>query len=186
MTNGSRISNRGGLLSGAQQSNEETLPQKQESSLDRARRRAAELKGHVNGLEDATDTFFVPPDIIPDGWTYEWKRKSVFNKEDPAYAVQLARDGWEPVPLKRCKKHRAMMPTNWDGETIEQHGMILMERPEEITQAYRDIELRKARAQVRQKEAQLSASPDGTFTRDDPRVAPKIKKSYSPVMVPDE
>lgn len=186
MTNNSRIPQKGGLLSAAAEGAEAPASSKQMSSLERARIRAAELKGHVNGLEDATDSFFVPPEIIPDGWTYEWKRKSTFNKEDPAYAVQLARDGWEPVPLNRCKKHKAMMPTNWDGSTIEHQGMILMERPEEITQAYRDIELRKARAQVRQKEAQLSASPEGTFTRDDPRVSPKIRKSYSPVMVPDE
>ncbi|MEN6608593.1 MAG: hypothetical protein ABFD60_15210 [Bryobacteraceae bacterium] len=170
---------RSGLLS-------EAKSPKEESSLERAKRRAAELRGHIDGVEDSTDEFFVPPEIIPDGWTYEWKRKMVLNKEDPSYAVQLSREGWEAVPLNRCKRHRAMMPQGWDGPTIERHGMILMERPAEITQEYRNIELRRARAQVRQKEEQLSSTPDGTLTRNDPRVSPKIKKSYSPVEIPED
>jgi hypothetical protein len=159
---------------------------KAESSLDRARRRAAELRGHIDGVEESTDEFFVPQEIIPEGWTYEWKRKMIFNKEDPSYAVQLSREGWEAVPLNRCKRHRAMMPANWDGSTIERHGMQLMERPAEITQEYRNMEIRRARAQVRQKEEQLAAAPDGTLTRDDPRVSPKIRTSYSPVEIPND
>jgi hypothetical protein len=63
--------------------------------------------------------------------------------------------------------------------------MMLMERPSEITEEMRAIELRRARQQVRVKEQQLSATPDGTMSRDDPRVAPKIKKGYSPVDIPD-
>lgn len=157
-----------------------------DSSLERARRRAAELRGHMDETTDGTDEFYVPLDIIPDGWTYEWKRRLVLNQEDPAYSVQLARDGWEAVPLNRCRRHRAMMPANWGGNTIERHGMILMERPEEITREYRERDLRNARAQVRVKEEQLSATPDGTLPRNDPRVAPKIKKSYSPIAVPEE
>lgn len=157
-----------------------------ESSIDRARRRAAELRGHMDDTADGTDEFYVPLDIIPDGWTYEWKRRTILNQEDPAYTVQLARDGWEPVPVARCRRHRAMMPANWTGATIERHGMILMERPEEITREYRERDLRNARAQVRVKEQQLASTPDGTLSRDDPRVAPKIKKSYSPIPVPQE
>lgn len=164
----------------------EEAASKTESSLERAKRRAAELRGHIDSVEDSTDEFFVPPEIVPDGWTYEWKRKMVFNKEDPSYAVQLSREGWEAVPLNRCKRHRAMMPQGWEGETIERHGMQLMERPAEITQEYRKLEIRRARAQVRQKEEQLSATPEGTLTRDDPRVSPRIKKGYSPVEIPNE
>lgn len=168
------------------ESEEGSAAGKAESSLERARRRAAELRGHIDAVEDSTDEFFVPPEIVPDGWTYEWKRRMTFNKEDPSYAVQLSREGWEAVPLNRCKRHRAMMPQGWEGTTIERHGMILMERPAEITQEYRAIELRRARAQVRQKEEQLSATPEGTMSRNDPRVAPKIKRSYSPIEVPEE
>ena len=158
-----------------------------ESSLERARKRAQELRGHMDGTAESADEFYVPLDIIPDGWTYEWKRRFTFNKEDPAYAVQLARDGWEPVPVGRCRRHRAMMPADWAGTTIERGGMLLMERPEEITREFRERDLRMARAQVRVKEQQLSAAPEGTLPRDvDSRVAPRIKKSFSPIAVPEE
>ena len=45
------------------------------------------------------------------------------------------------------------------------------------------LQQRRARDQVRAKEAQLAGTPEGTLTRDDPRVAPKIKKGYEPIPV---
>ena len=56
--------------------------------------------------------------------------------------------------------------------------MILMERPTEISDEIRNIELRRARQQVRIKEAQLSGTPEGTLTREHDRVRPSIKKSF--------
>ena len=145
----------------------------------RAAARAAQLREHIGDLDEGTDEFYVPPSMVPDGWTYEWKRRTIWNQEDPAYTVQLARDGWEEVPLTRDSAHKAMMPKNWSGNTIERKGMILMERPKEISDEIRNIELRRARQQVRIKESQLSGTPEGTLSRDaDPRVRPQIKKSF--------
>lgn len=159
---------------------------KSEDPRERARRRAEQIREHIGELDEGTDEFFVPSSIIPDGWTYEWKRHTIYNQEDPAYTVQLAREGWEPVPVDRDPTHRAMMPANWTKTTIERKGMILMERPSDITAEMRSIELRRARNQVRVKEQQLAATPDGTLTRDDPRVAPKIKKGYEAMPIPDD
>jgi hypothetical protein len=61
-----------------------------------------------------------------------------------------------------------------------------MERPEEITEEMQNIEVRKARDQVRAKEAQLSGTPDGTMTRDHAQVRPSIKKSFEAVPIPKE
>jgi hypothetical protein len=66
------------------------------------------------------------------------------------------------------------MPSNWDKASIERKGMILMERPKEISDEVRRIEQRRAREQVRIKEAQLSGTPEGTLDR----VAPSIKKTF--------
>ena len=107
---------------------------------------------------------------IPAGWTYEWKRKAIMGKEDPAYEVELARGGWEPVPASR---HPSMMPKG-KYETIERDGMILMERPKELSDDAHNADLRRARLQVRSKEAQLTSGPDGTFERD----RPVVKKSF--------
>lgn len=151
---------------------------REEDPRARAAARAAQLRDHVGDLDEGTDEFYIPPSMVPDGWTYEWKRRTIWNQEDPAYTVQLARDGWEEVPLGRNSAHQAMMPKNWSGNTIERKGMILMERPTEISNEIRNIELKRARQQVRIKEAQLSGTPDGTLTREHDRVRPSIKKSF--------
>jgi hypothetical protein len=88
---------------------------REEDPRSRASRRAQELRDHLGGMEEGEDRFRVDAADIPDGWAYEWKRRTVFGKEDPAYQVQVARTGWEPVPASR---HPNMMPTGW----------ILMER----------------------------------------------------------
>jgi hypothetical protein len=78
-----------------------------------------------------------------------------------------------------------MMPSG-NYTTIERKGQILMERPLTLTNEARDIELRRARTQVRAKEAQLSTAPDGTMTREHDRVRPSVKKSFSPIPVPED
>lgn len=160
-------------------------PVREEDSLTRAAKRIAELRGHLGTMDEGTDEFFVDPDMIPEGWAYEWKRHLLLGAEDPSYNVALAREGWEPVPVNRDSRHRAMMPMNWSGAHIERKGMILMERPAEIVNEIRQLEKRKARDQVRAKEAQLSGTPDGTLTRDHPQAKPQIKKGWSALEVPN-
>jgi len=157
--------------------------QREEDPRSRAERRAAEIRKHLKGdTSDGADRFYVDPHIVPDGWSYEWKRKTIWGKEDPAHEVELARQGWEVVPASR---HPQMMPKgNW--QTIERDGMILMERPKVLTDDIHKENLRKARLQVKAKEAQLNQAPDGTFDRDDPRVKPNIKKSFEAMKIGDE
>lgn len=156
---------------------------REDNPRDAAAKRAAEIRGHLPGVEENTDEFFIPAGMIPDGWTYEWKRHTVYGAEDPAYQVALARTGWEPVPLRR---HPKMMPVNWKGETIERKGVILMQRPKEITDTVEETNRRRARNQVRAKEQQLAAAPPGTMEREfsDPRTKPQIRKSFEAMPVP--
>ena len=159
-------------------------PMREEDSLTRAAKRAAELRGHLGTVDEGVDDFYVDPNMAPEGWTYEWKRHLLLGAEDPSYNVALARAGWEPVPVNRDAKHRAMMPINWTGSYIERRGMILMERPTETVEEAKNIERRRARDQVRAKEAQLSGTPDGTLTRDHPQARPQIKKGWESLPVP--
>ena len=149
----------------------------------RAAARVAQLRDHVGDLNEGTDEFYVPPSLVPDGWTYEWKRHKIWNQEDPAYTVQLAREGWEEVPLHRNAAHEAMMPRNWSGNTIERKGMILMERPLELTEEARNIEKRRARQQIIAKKEQLGENKAGEFERNHAQVRPKISNSYEPLPV---
>jgi|APFre7841882654_1041346.scaffolds.fasta_scaffold19074_4 hypothetical protein len=141
-----------------------------------AARRAAEIRGNLGGeMDEGTNRFDAP--TAPPGWTYEWKRKATLNQEDTSYITKLKRKGWEEVPASR---HPETMPPGWTNSTIERDGMILMQCPEEIVNEIKSIELRRARDQVRVKESQLTASPDGTFERNNPN----IKKNYEAIPVP--
>ena len=147
-----------------------------------AEQRAAEILGGLDEVEDGTDKYYIPPGAEPDGWSYEWKRRTIYNQEDPAYAVNLARTGWTVVPASR---HPTMMPVGWKGDTIERDGMVLMERPAIVTDRFKEGDRRRAQLQVRHKEEQLGATPAGTLPRDaDPRVKPRIGKTYESIPIP--
>lgn len=183
---------RAGRFAAAARQAEETIveerqplrpPVREEDPRAAAARRAAELRDHLGEVVDGIDDFYVPPDEIPDGWTYEWKRHSTHNQEDPVYYTQLKRAGWDAVPASR---HPSMMPTNAGEGPILRKGMILMECPTEIVQERQDNNLRRARLQVRAKESQIAGTPEGTLTRDDARVRPQIKKSYEAMPIPEK
>lgn len=158
-------------------------PMRDEDARARAARRAAEIRGSVGSLDEGMDDFYFNVADVPDGWTYEWKRKITAGAEDPAYQVSLARMGWEPVPADR---HPHMMPSNGKFAVIERKGMILMERPKELSDEARMIELKKARQQVNNKKSQLSNAPDGQFGRDHSSVRPKISNTYEPMPIPKD
>ena len=150
---------------------------------ERARQRAAELLQNPDVFREDNDEFYIPQSIIPDGWEYEWKRWSVLNQEDPIYQTELRRHGWDYVEASR---HPEMMPLGSTEKTIIRKGMVLMERPAEISDRVRDHERRKARDRVRQKEEQLNTPGPGEFERSNKDSSlVKVKKSYSPMPIPD-
>ena len=145
-----------------------------------AAKRAQEILENIGQADEGQDDFRTPK--APDGWTYEWKRNTLFNQEDPAYMTSLLRTGWEAVPAKR---HPEMMPIG-AMKSIERKGMILMERPAEVTRKFEEADKRRARLQMRAKEEQLGSAPQGQFGRDHAQAAPKINKSYAPLPVPKD
>lgn len=146
------------------------------SSLARAEARAREIRGNMPDGGAARDKFWAPPP--PDGWDYQWKMRTCMGEEFHSYQVELARNGWEPVPLNR---HPELMPQGWSGETIEVEGLVLMERPKVFTDEAREMEARSAREAVMTKEAQLR---DGRAGDLGPREVHRFSKSRSPIAVP--
>ncbi len=158
-------------------------PMREEDPMTRAARRAEELRDHGALDSDTTDEFYVDPDIVPPGWTYEWKRKITMGAEDPAYQVHLRKAGWEPVPTAR---HPELMPLDGRYPVIERKGMVLMERPKEINDEAQHREYQKARNQVRQKEQQLSSADSGQFERSNKGDSlVKVKKTFEHVPIPE-
>ena len=154
-----------------------------ENPREAAARRTAEIMGHIKTVDEGTDEFYVDRSLIPDGWDVEWKTKTVLGAEDPAQMVAYARMGWEPVPISMFPE---MMPKGWKGEAIERKGMIMMMRPKQVTDMVRAADAKRARDQIKAKEAQLSSAPDGQFTRDHAQVKPKISKGYEPLPIPQD
>ena len=159
-------------------------PIREESPRERAARRAAEVRGNIGDMDEGIDEFYVDQNLIPDGWSYEWKMKSVMGQEQNSHQLALARKGWEPVPTSR---HPSYMPSGSTNPIIERKGMVLMERPKELTEEANSIELRKARQQIRTREAQLNSAPEGQFGRDN-KGAPlaKINTSYEAMPIPKD
>lgn len=159
-------------------------PRDEEDPRERAARRAAEIRAQTGGsLDDGVDMFRLENGLAPPGWTYEWKTKEVMGEEQSSYLVSLRLNGWDMVPAKR---HPELMPTDSKLANIERKGMVLMERPTEIVEEARAIERKRARDQVRGKEEQLNAAPDGHFDRSDPRVRAKVSHSYEPIPIPKD
>jgi len=95
----------------------------------------------------------------PEGWTYEWKTKTVKNWEWTEHQVDLAQNGWEPVPASR---HDGLcMPRGHVGN-IERGGQILMERDARLTAMARKSEKRAANEPV-----QNSRNMAGMMGRND-------------------
>ena len=89
-------------------------------------------------------------------------------------------NGWEAVPLSR---HPELMPRNWQGNTIEVGGLVLMERPLIFTQEAREEERRNARDAVLTKESQMREGRSGDLGR---REVNRFSKTRAPIDVPNE
>jgi hypothetical protein len=160
-----------------------------EDPRERAKARVAELMDHMADIDaGGSDKYYIPPELVPDGWDYEWKRWSVFNKEDPHYINSLRRTGWDFVPATR---HPTYVPMGSADAIIIQDGMVLMERPAEISKIMRSRDKMKAAEQVQNKEKQLAQAPDGQFGRDNNGIpisshgVAGVKKTYAPMAIPE-
>ena len=158
-------------------------PMRDEDPRDRARRKAEEIIKSLGDISETTDDFYIPPDIIPDGWTYEWKRHSILNEQQDIYLNERRRFGWDFVPAKR---HVELSPIGWTGDLILRKGMVLMERPVEVTEYIKSHDRKAARDLIKVKEDQLSAAPSGQFERSNKdQSLVKIKKSVEPMPIPE-
>jgi hypothetical protein len=155
---------------------------KKESAADsraRAEARIRELRNNPDLAQGAErDKYWAPPP--PDGWSYQWKLKSVMGQDDIDRIRQNELNGWTPVPLSR---HPELMPKGWKGEVIEVGGLILSERPQIFTDEAREDERRAAREAVLTKEMQMKEGRSGDLGR---RQVNRFSKSYSAIDVPNE
>lgn len=79
-----------------------------------------------------------PVNLVPDGFTYQWIRESVYNQPDAANMTSRGRQGWTPVPEDRHKDQ---------GYLTVHEGLRLYEAPTVFVKAAREEEDRRAKGQ---------------------------------------
>lgn len=141
---------------------------------DAPRERTRRRKATVN-----EDAFFIPMDEIPEGSEYEWKRWSVSGQHDPFYIAQMREQGWEPVNPKR---HPNWVPPGYTESHIIKNGMILMERPKELSEEARREIRQLSRRQVKEAEQRLGKTGDNELQRSQPTL---VKEMMRPVAIED-
>jgi len=136
--------------------------------------------------DDDDDRLRVPRDIIPDGMDYQWVTDSVLGQPMPQRRGRFERRGWKPVPASR---HDGLfMPKGFQGE-INVEGLVLMERPMELSREAKRRERMKAAEQVYAREAALRGGdlgPNVTFDTRHPSAqkANRVSRSYERVSIP--
>lgn len=150
--------------------------------MSRAKEYMAQYRARYGDLDQLGEITFDDKWNVeaPPGWTYEWKTFSVWNKEYPQYHNALLRSGWQAVPATR---HRDKMVPGSTDESIIIDGLMLMERPQELTQQRRRSEYLKAVEIVRMSEARLADAPPGTAPRaTHPEIRPRVSGHVGPVI----
>jgi hypothetical protein len=155
---------------------------REETSRERAERMTAEILEREEVAGDFVDKFPMPAGGEPDGWHYEWKRKSVMGFSDPSYAIALSTNGWRAVPTER---HPEFMPVGGGHLAIEREGMILMEIPKMVWAHRQQRATQRAHDQVKIKHQQLTQAGQGQFERDNKgNSLVNVKRSYVPLAIP--
>lgn len=134
-------------------------------------RKPVVAQGRSRRRKSSIDRFYVPADAVPEGMTYQWCRKSIWGQPDISHMVGLQENGWTPVPADR---HSGLFMPNGHVGDIERDGLVLMERPVELTAEARAEDKAAADALTRMQDEQLGRALPQQFDR----VRPNIRTGY--------
>lgn len=150
-------------------------------------REAMHDENFVYRPDDENDRLAIPQELRQEGMDYLWVTASIYGQPQPQRLTRFQKQGWIPVPASRFEG--LFMPKGYKGY-IEVDGLILHERSKKISDMARAYELKKAKAQVRAKEAQLlGGGMDGVSldTQHPSAVrSNRINKSYEKLEIPEE
>jgi hypothetical protein len=96
--------------------------------------------------DNTMDQFEVPANLKEPGWDYQWNVKSVLGEEKIAAQIRDAENGWRPVMADRDGFAGRFMPDGYKG-AIEREGLVLCERPMQLTDEARREDRHNANAQ---------------------------------------
>lgn len=121
----------------------------------------------------ADKRFYIDPSVIPEGFDYNWKRITCKGEQDTEHQIDLAENGWTPVPAERHRDKAGQKAEA--GSMIIRGGLVLMERPTSITEEAQEEDETKAKDQLRTQFARLGQTDRGAL----PREVRKAKRSFA-------
>lgn len=129
---------------------------------------------------DRDDPFYVNLEAVPSDISVEWKRWSNVGEENPFYIAHLREQGWEPV---NPKEHPDWVPVppDYKDNVIIKSGLILMERPRELTEEARREMRQLSRRQIIEAEQRLGMTQKGELARQAPQVVKEIGRMVQTV-----
>jgi|SRR5208282_5009919 len=89
--------------------------------------------------------FDIPEDLKEDGWTYQWQTQTVFN-EPSTDLSQMYANGWRYVTSDSRVGRFFLLPGEM-ADCIVRGGLVLMERPAELTEMYLEETNKETRRQ---------------------------------------
>lgn len=124
----------------------------------------------------SANQFAVPDHLTEKGWSLQWVRSECLGKPDPANITDHMENGWTPVPADR-KGFSEYFRIEGSGN-IEREGLILMERPEELTRQalHEDYAASMSERNTQVEEFALSDLPAG-FDRGYGKAATRVKRT---------
>lgn len=161
----------------------QTQPQVQRTTEQRADQRRPQRRSRAA----QEDRFYIEPGLIPLGMDWQWNRYSVLGKEDTENLIMMQEDGWTAVTWSKLPemKRPPNMTERGLKDPVIRGGMILMERPMELTQEARAEDRQAADDQVQTKLTEVTGSaPPETMTRSHPGLKNHITRSFGPAGIP--
>lgn len=137
------------------------------------------------------DPFYINPAEIPSGSTWEWKRATIMGQPDQENQISAKEAGWLPVTwgMRLSSKRPPGLTELGLDEPVFRKGMMLMERPVELTREARTEDSQRASQQVLDKFRELGQAPAETLPRDHPNLRNRVTREYAPASgldVPDD
>jgi len=140
---------------------------------------AEELSRRPLGYGDE-NPFHIPEHLKRPGWSYEWKTRSVLNMPVRGSDVALEqRQGWRPAPVADFYD---ILPPGYQGNAVEQDGMILMMRPARLDAEAKQELWQKAEQQKRDRLKSALAGDPGdreTGERFEDRRMPRTRATIT-------
>lgn len=106
------------------------------------------------------DPFAIPPEVVPDGWEYQWIAMSVVGNKEVVMDdhLRMIENGWRPVRIEDAPQLQGRyMPAGASGHIIR-GGQGLYERPKELCDEARAEDIRNAKQQITDRNDSLKLS----------------------------